>query len=59
MNEINRVLRPGSAFLIFDLRRDMSAPFYLLLWFATRLIVPSALRDVNEPLGSRNSAYTV
>jgi hypothetical protein len=44
--------------LVFDLRRDTSAPFYLLLWFATRCVVPQVLRRVNEPLGSRNAAYT-
>lgn len=57
-NEVSRVLRPGGAFLIFDLRRDMVAPFYLLLWFATRFIVPKALRQVNEPMQSRNASYT-
>jgi ubiquinone/menaquinone biosynthesis C-methylase UbiE len=58
LDEVARVLRPGGAFLIFDLRRDMVAPFGLLLWFVTRLVVPAALRRVNEPLGSRNAAYT-
>lgn len=57
-NEIERVLRPGGAFLVFDLRRDMFAPVYLLLWFATRVIVPRNLKFLNEPLGSRDSAYT-
>jgi ubiquinone/menaquinone biosynthesis C-methylase UbiE len=50
---------PGGAFLVFDLRRDMSAPFYLLLWFVTRCVVPGALRRVNEPLGSRDAAFTL
>jgi ubiquinone/menaquinone biosynthesis C-methylase UbiE len=66
LDEMARVLRrpdpaegrPGGSFLVFDLRRDMSAPFYLLLWFVTRCIVPGALRRVNEPLGSRDAAYT-
>lgn len=58
LDEIARALRPGGSFLIFDLRRDMAAPFWLLLWFATRVVVPAALRRVSEPLGSRNAAYT-
>jgi len=67
LDEIARVLRPpdpaegrpGGAFLVFDLRRDMSPPFYLLIWFATHFIVPGALRRVNEPLGSRDAAFTL
>jgi ubiquinone/menaquinone biosynthesis C-methylase UbiE len=58
LDEIARVLRPSGSFLIFDLRRDMIAPCWLLLWFATHVVVPAALRRVNEPLGSRNAAYT-
>jgi len=56
-NEIARVLRPGGAFLIADLRRDMPPPFYLLVWFATRVVVPPTLRHIGEPLASRNAAY--
>lgn len=57
-DEIDRVLKPGGAYLIFDLRRDLAAPFYLLLWAATQFIVPAALHRINEPMGSRNAAYT-
>ncbi len=57
-NEIERVLKPGGAFCIFDLRRDMAFPFYLLIWFATQFVVPAALHRVNEPMGSRNASYT-
>ncbi len=59
LNEIDRVLKPGGAFYIFDLRRDMPAPFYLLIWFATQFVVPAALHRANEPMGSRNASYTV
>jgi ubiquinone/menaquinone biosynthesis C-methylase UbiE len=59
LNEIDRVLKPGGAYYVFDLRRDMALPFYLLIWFATQFIVPAALHRVNEPMGSRNASYTV
>lgn len=58
LNEIARVLRPGGAFLIFDLRRDMIGLIYILIWLATRYVVPEGLRHIGEPLGSRNASYT-
>ncbi len=58
LDEMARILRPGGAFVVFDLRRDMIPPFYLLIWFASRFVVPQALRGMGEPLGSRNAAYT-
>ncbi len=58
LNEIARVLKPGGAFLVFDLRRDLAMPFYLLLWMATQFIAPAALGRINEPMGSRNASYT-
>jgi ubiquinone/menaquinone biosynthesis C-methylase UbiE len=58
LDEMARVLRPGGTFLVFDLRRDWAAPFWLGLWVIQRLVVPQALRRVNEPSGSRAAAYT-
>jgi len=58
LDEVARVLRPGGSFLVFDLRRDLSAPVWLLLWFVTGFLVPPSLRRANEPLASRNAAYT-
>jgi len=59
LNEINRVLKPEGAYYIFDLRRDMALPFYMLVWFATQFVVPAALHQANEPMGSRNASYTI
>jgi ubiquinone/menaquinone biosynthesis C-methylase UbiE len=58
LDEINRVLQPGGAFFVFDLRRDMVPPAWFLVWFVTRFIVPPALRRAHEPLVSRDAAYT-
>jgi ubiquinone/menaquinone biosynthesis C-methylase UbiE len=58
LTEIGRVLRPDGAFLIFDLRRDLAFPVWSLIYFATHVVVPRALRRIGEPMGSRNAAYT-
>lgn len=66
LDEICRVLRrpdpirgrPGGAYVIFDLRRDLSSPARALLGFATHAAVPRALRQTNEPLASSEAAYT-
>ncbi len=58
LDEVARVLRPGGSLLVFDLRRDLYAPFWLLLWVVTAFVVSPALRRANEPLSSRNAAYT-
>ena len=56
--EIQRVLKPEGQFLIFDLRRDAPRLFYGLLKFAMTIVVPPALRRVNEPVGSALASYT-
>lgn len=56
--EIHRVLRPEGQFLLFDLRRDGRRMFYWLFRFGQTLVVPAALRRINEPIGSALASYT-
>ena len=55
--EIFRVLKDGGVLLIFDFRRDARKFFYGLLKFATKVVVPKALKKINEPLGSLKAGY--
>jgi ubiquinone/menaquinone biosynthesis C-methylase UbiE len=57
--EIHRVLKPGGQLLLFDLRRDPRRFLYWLIRFAQAVVVPRALRRIDEPLGSLLSSYTV
>jgi ubiquinone/menaquinone biosynthesis C-methylase UbiE len=58
LDEVARILRPGGSFLIRDLRRDLDVFSWLFLWFARAFLVPAGLRRANEPLSSRDAAYT-
>jgi len=56
--EIHRALKPGGQMLLIDMRRDSWLFFYLLMIFATRIVMPAAMRKINEPLGSVLASYT-
>ncbi len=56
--EVQRVLKPGGQFLVFDLRRDCRRFFYWLVWFAQHFVVPRAMSATREPIGSVLAAYT-
>lgn len=56
--EIYRVLKENGKFLIFDFRRDSRKFFYGLFRFATKVVIPKALKKVKEPLGSISASYT-
>lgn len=58
LHEIHRALKPGGQFFIFDIRRDSRRFFYWLLCFARTVVVPAALRRINEPVGSLLAGYT-
>ena len=57
--EIHRVLKPGGQVLLFDMRRDSRIFFYMLMKFATAIVMPAAMRKLNEPLGSMLASYTL
>jgi len=56
--EIHRALKPGGQVLLFDMRRDSRLFFYTLMKFATSIVMPAAMRKLNEPLGSILASYT-
>ncbi len=56
--EIHRALKPGGQVLLIDMRRDSRLFFYLLMLFATSIVMPAAMRRINEPLGSVLASYT-
>ena len=57
-NEFFRVLRENGTLLIFDFRRDTRKFFYGLLKFVTKVVVPKALKKIDEPIGSLQAGYT-
>jgi ubiquinone/menaquinone biosynthesis C-methylase UbiE len=58
MNELNRVLKRGGQFLVFDLKRDSFKLIYCIMRFAQTAILPKALKHINEPTSSFLAAYT-
>jgi ubiquinone/menaquinone biosynthesis C-methylase UbiE len=58
LTEIYRIIKPGGRFILFDLHRAASKRWFNFLKFLTRRIVPKALRNANEPLGSLLASYT-
>jgi ubiquinone/menaquinone biosynthesis C-methylase UbiE len=57
--EIHRVVKPGGQVLLFDMRRDSRLFFYMLMKFATAIVMPAAMRKLKEPMGSILASYTL
>jgi ubiquinone/menaquinone biosynthesis C-methylase UbiE len=58
VSEVHRVLKPGSRFLLFDLRRDSPRLFYWAMRFAQKFVLPAAMSSINEPTSSVLASYT-
>jgi ubiquinone/menaquinone biosynthesis C-methylase UbiE len=58
VSEIYRVLKPGSGFLLFDLRRDSPRLFYWIIKFAQWFILPASMGRIDEPTSSALASYT-
>ena len=58
LKELSRISKDDGTILIFDFRRNSRRFFYGLLTFATKIVVPNALKAINEPLGSLKAGYT-
>ena len=56
--ELVRTLKGDGLLMVFDFRRNSRKFFYGLLKFATKVVVPKVLKEINEPLGSLQAGYT-
>lgn len=57
LREIRRVLAPGGRIVIADTRRDLPTWAWVAVKVAQRLLMPSALREVDEPSTSIRAGY--